>query len=73
MRVFKIKSITWILLIFPLGGGVLINFLISMTEHVDEGAQRGEEPITIQTMVMSTTRLGKNIVMIFVLIKHYYE
>ena len=38
--------------------GVLITFLVSMIEHVDEGAQRGEELTTIQPMV-STTPLGK--------------
>jgi hypothetical protein len=43
-----------------------------MAEHVDEGARRGEEPMTIQPMV-STTPPGKKLVMIFVLMKQCYE
>jgi hypothetical protein len=37
---------------------VLITFLVSMEEHVDEGSRRGEESTISQPMV-STDPLGK--------------
>jgi hypothetical protein len=36
-----------------------------MAEHVDEGSQRGEEPITIQPMVSTTPPSKKHINDIF--------